>query len=614
MESTLPARNTVEFDHFLKVHRHQLETSCVPEHLWEALHRKLRDETFDAGESFMFARIRSDDEDTDDDEGDLEVVVSREDGIDKTDPSQIYLCVHAWTFRPNDARRVLLSNAGLRSRLAALMDMDSTSINDVLPRLWRLTQTYSLNTSQAEDAVPIWYVTDDLGSRIGHSREPNFRLVPFFYGPHQVAYSLLFPIENVEVNDVVTRNYVEGPWNDEATVRALLLPWYDFDFRETDFRQYEPEEQFFQSGRQNETLPEANGFAYEGDHTPQTLPRRPKVFTEYLVLQENLRADGRYEVTEHFEGADIVWLNTHFKDFANLKKEYPNVLINQFPFEHVLTVKDLFAVVGRRGAPPPRGLETFPDWLPTSFNLMTELPKFAGYFQRREAAGLDNHWIVKPFNLARSLDTHLTDSLEFIARLATTGPKIACKYISDPVLFNREGIGRVKFDVRYCVLLRDTCPLRLLVHRKFYLRFANRPFALDELDVYEKHFTVMNYADDVEMQNMLCDDFVVKFQQQTGVTWEAVEGKIFAAFRSLFRNAISLPPPQGLGYNPQSRAMYAVDLMLERRDGGIQPKLLELNWAPDCKRACQFYPTFFGDIFDALFKDDLTSGNVISIV
>jgi tubulin--tyrosine ligase-like protein 12 len=32
------------------------------------------------------------------------------------------------------------------------------------------------------------------------------------------------------------------------------------------------------------------------------------------------------------------------------------------------------------------------------------------------------------------------------------------------------------------------------VYNKFWLRFANIPFSLDKFDVYEKHFTVMNYS------------------------------------------------------------------------------------------------------------------------
>ena len=81
-----------------------------------------------------------------------------------------------------------------------------------------------------------------------------------------------------------------------------------------------------------------------------------------------------------------------FREFSVVA---PSKRINQFPFENVLTIKDLLCVVCRRMGPslearPENGLdsesrlETYPMWLPTTFNLKTELPKFVSYFQQRE--------------------------------------------------------------------------------------------------------------------------------------------------------------------------------------------------------------------------------------
>lgn len=97
--------------------------------------------------------------------------------------------------------------------------------------------------------------------------------------------------------------------------------------------------------------------------------------------------------------------------------------------------------------------------------------------------------------MARSLDTHITDNLDQILRLAVSGPKICQKYIERPVLFYREDLAaKVKFDVRYIVLLRSVEPLQVYAYERFWLRFANKPFELDHFDEYERHFTVMNYT------------------------------------------------------------------------------------------------------------------------
>ena len=59
----------------------------------------------------------------------------------------------------------------------------------------------------------------------------------------------------------------------------------------------------------------------------------------------------------------------------------------QFPYECVLTVKDLLCAVCRRkrtDKDDDGSLSTTPKWLPTTYNLKTELPKFVSYFQSRE--------------------------------------------------------------------------------------------------------------------------------------------------------------------------------------------------------------------------------------
>ena len=114
----------------------------------------------------------------------------------------IYLVDHAWTFRPDTARQQLNSYPGLLERMADLMDIERNEadenelINTVMKNMWQKAQTYSIGNPDAsvEDKMPLWYIVDEFASRIQHSDEPNFRMVPFISMLDNCAYSLLFPI------------------------------------------------------------------------------------------------------------------------------------------------------------------------------------------------------------------------------------------------------------------------------------------------------------------------------------------------------------------------------------------------------------------------------------
>jgi tubulin--tyrosine ligase-like protein 12 len=96
--------------------------------------------------------------------------------------------------------------------------------------------------------------------------------------------------------------------------------------------------------------------------------------------------------------------------------------VNQFPYENIVTVKDLLAIACRR----------VPDsqkWLPITYNLNYELSKFIEYFKRRDDQDIDNYWIIKPWNLARSIDITISNNLNQIIRLTETGPKVTFLFI-----------------------------------------------------------------------------------------------------------------------------------------------------------------------------------------
>lgn len=618
-----------KYNEFVALHKPQLESSAVPVHLWPALYRKLSTDTFDAGEALQLLLIDYDEEDEEetpenDDDSTKPVFaleVAREQGIKASDPQAIYLVDHAWTFRLNSARQQLEEYPQLADRLSAITGVDlehEHRVDKILRRLWKYCHAYSIASAGLtdEERMPIWYVMDEVGSAVNHSDEPTFRLVPLLHLDTQTTFSLLFPIKDCDQGTPVTRDFAEYVSKDALQRSALLLPWRDSDLSGESFVQVEPSADYFSSGHIPETYPDEESLSH-----PAPVPRRCdplKVYAEYDVLRANLTAP-EFVLVDNEQDADVLWLTCHYKNFAELAQETPHKFINQFPFEYVITIKDLLSIVGRRAALEHHNadtLETYPAWLPTTYNLSTELREFVSYYQQRAAKGLDNHWIIKPWNLARGLDTHITDNIKQIVRLPATGPKIAQKYIERPVLFHRDELNaQVKFDVRYVILLKRVKPLEAYVHRKFFLRFANRPFSLDHFDDYEKHYTVMNYQEQAQLHHIQCDDFLQLWQAQYAQhEWSVVEQQICAMLYEVLQCASKRPPPCGLAPCAQSRALYAADIMLAWSGNGdeqrsMQPKLLEINWTPDCKRACDYYPDFFNDIFKLLFLDEQNNEN-----
>jgi len=141
--------------------------------------------------------------------------------------------------------------------------------------------------------------------------------------------------------------------------------------------------------------------------------------------------------------------------------------LNQFPYESCIVLKHNLADTIQ---------SVFGDtkFLMRTYDLEKELPLFIGDYYRREREGLDNLWILKPPNMARSMDMMITDNLPLIIRGMETGPKIAQKYISKPVLRR----GR-KVDLRYILLVKSVAPLTLYLYKNFWIRSANNPYSVD---------------------------------------------------------------------------------------------------------------------------------------
>ncbi|KAG6543613.1 hypothetical protein Mapa_014976 [Marchantia paleacea] len=444
-------------------------------------------------------------------------------------------------------------------------------VDRVLRAMWLYVMTYRLADEEKLDETPIWYVMDELGSALRHSDAPNFKVAPFMYLPDgtvksAISYSLLWPIQDVVKGDECTRDYLFGVGEDKQR-SARLTAWFHTPstFFTEAYNAYQE--------RLATPLSKVKAVSTEGPRTKSILSSdgRPlAVYSDIPFVQDFLRRP-EFVLTEKPNDADILWTSMQIdEEFIKAAGIRPHQFINQFPFESCLVMKHHLADTMQQayGSPP---------WLQPTYDMERDLSALIGDYVERERSEQNNLWIVKPWNMARTIDTTVTSSLQQLIRLVETGPKICQKYIDPPATFQ----GR-KFDLRYIVVLRSVQPLEVFLCDVFWARFSNNQYTTEEssLSEYETHFTVMNYGR--QMNHINTHDFVPEFEREHNVQWKHIHEKVRATLLQVFE-APGLVHPEM--HSPTARAMYGVDLML---DGNLEPKLLEVTYCPDCARACKY--------------------------
>ncbi|CAH9122036.1 unnamed protein product [Cuscuta epithymum] len=435
--------------------------------------------------------------------------------------------------------------------------------------MWLYLMTYRLADEEKIDETSVMYVMDELGSSLRHSDEPNFRVSPFLYMPSgelesAMSYSIFWPIDDIQRNNECTRDFLLGIGEDKQRL-ARLTAWFHTP-RNYFVKEYERCREWLQSIKFTSPL-QASPLTSSLYCTNGSALR---VYTDIPHVDEFLSRP-EFVITSDAKDAHIIWtsmqVDEEVKKAAGLNDQQ---YINQFPFEACLVMKHHLAETVQKA-------HGSPEWLQPTYNLETQLTQMIGDYYVRERNGLDNLWILKPWNMARTIDTTITGNLSAIIRLMETGPKVCQKYIEHPALFK----GR-KFDLRYIILVRSINPLEIFLTDVFWVRLANNTYSLDKhsLDEYETHFTVMNYRGRLDHLNT--PDFVNEFELEHKVKWNDIHMRVRSMIRSVFESAASVHPEM---HHPRSRAMYGVDVMLSC---DFLPKLLEVTYCPDCARACKY--------------------------
>ncbi|XP_032444919.1 tubulin--tyrosine ligase-like protein 12 isoform X2 [Xiphophorus hellerii] len=235
------------FEAFVALQGGALQSSGVPQVYWRSLYHKITNEVYDAGEVFGIIQLQQeeDGENGERKKGNYgvvigcKVVVTRESGLEVSDPTSIFLVDHAWTYRVEHARQQLEQIPGLLPRMASLMGVDFHGedpppdvVELILERMWKYNQTYQLSqgaslrtashyislsvsmcfspllccvcvwvcvcVQSAEEKVPVWYIMDEFGSQVQHLDHPSCCMAPFFYMQGQLAYTLLWPLQDLQ--------------------------------------------------------------------------------------------------------------------------------------------------------------------------------------------------------------------------------------------------------------------------------------------------------------------------------------------------------------------------------------------------------------------------------
>ncbi|URE47899.1 tubulin--tyrosine ligase-like protein [Musa troglodytarum] len=494
----------------------------------------------------------------------------------------------------------------------------------VIGAMWLYLMTYRLADEEKIDETPVWYVMDELGSALRHSDDANFRVAPFLFMPDgklasAVSFSVLWPIQDVHHGEECTRDFLFGIGEDKQR-SARLTAWFHTpeNYFIQEFKKYQQQLASRSLPAPKEALITRSILQHDG-HSLQ-------VYTDIPHVEEFL-THPKFVLTTNPKDADIIW--TSMQVDPEVKKAFELTDLhytNQFPFEACLVMKHHLAETILKAAylmtislfldsmlnctccgevvfsmhilTQTKTLSSLltefcvnlflltsiytgtgrPEWLQPTYNLETQLSQLIGdYFVRKQDA-LNNLWILKPWNMARTIDTTVTEDLSAIIRLMETGPKICQKYIEHPALFK----GR-KFDLRYIVLVRSMDPVQIFLFDVFW-----------------------NYRG--RLNHMNTPEFVREFEEEHQVNWQTIHQGIQDMIRSVFDSAAAVHPEM---HNPQSRAMYGVDVMLDHL---FKPKLLEVTYCPDCGRACKYDTEaivgnggifrgrdFFNTVFECLF-------------
>lgn len=576
---------------FLQGHQEQLKRLQIPSNLHMDLYNKIVNQTFDAGEYFQFCEmpegfaVEHSDRRTP-----YGLLCIKEEGMKKN--SNIFIIEHHFMAEREEAMMTIAKNPQLLVEYEYLFGLDGEGVDPSIrlqrfyDLMWEYNSSLRLYNKDKNTEKCLWYLVDNVGMSITFSQTPNFKMIPFYFMPTEQFFTLLFPCEDIQFAELITCDYLNP---------LQLLPdeYSSIPLRNRYIEAQQVVDKLIDSYQPTELTPYGElKNSFEFTQQPYTgIPVR--IYSQIDLIPKYLTIEP-FKSTEDINNCDAMFLLQYLSDEKFNVLKGTRAYVDQFEGQRALTLKnELYNTMKTTYGKDYRKI------LPETYDMsdFDDAKEFVVNYFKREKEGKENYWIVKPCNDTHGKGIGIFNNISPIIKTANSIPCIVSKYITNPLLFNGK-----KFDLRFIILMKydvmwQSAKPDIYLYNTFWTRFANNQFNLDDLTDYETHFTVMNYGH--HLTKLLDKDFIIQFNEMFGdkCKWEEMQKKIELMLSRTFDAVIQ---SKFYKFEVSSCAIYGADIMI---DDEFNPYLLEMNFQPDCTRACEYDNDFYNKVFSTFFNE-----------
>ena len=286
--------------------------------------------------------------------------------------------------------------------------------------MWYHNQTYQVASGDGGKLKRVWYIMDEVGSAIAHdSCEPNFRCAPFLYLFKGIAYSVIWPVADIQEGEIITRNFVQQLSSAESDLqmeaRRLVLASYN------PFNVPESFVSAFHSLTLNKQMKEIPHLKFSSPHAMKSESQHPSsksLYSDFLSEEASafLKETLGLKISDDPDNAEVIFVSSVTSEIIDSLDG--GKWINHFNEENQFVEKTLLLQLVRNKFSNAK-------WFPTTYNLQSEL---AELIAEHYVGEYGHYWMVKASNSYRlNLKPVVTSDLTRITRMAEAGETVASR-------------------------------------------------------------------------------------------------------------------------------------------------------------------------------------------